>query len=613
MILRRLQVSRNPYSIRPLPSPNIITKPLPNPRLFTQNTQLLLVSSPSSRPQLPFLHHPSGLRPPQTFSRGQFQFQISRLLTTERKQYIKSQLRLASKYTIYAWSFICLFAVILFGVQNERLDRKYPSPPMWTWLSRMTYRNARGEESPSANATGLIDWASTGNYYRQVLRRLEDPSKDGSDLQPTLQDEGDIYVAGVGRTGLDISAKPEPWRRGYHTCLMGAARAAEHLDGWVRDKSRNIAFPSDVVIGPSNPRPKPVPPGAKSAPLEENCEQAFESPESYYMKILTTHGFSTQQRLEAALAYADWLDFKELPSSAEEMYDWGLDIATGSLPVGVDNVVDTKTGIINKSADYISSNVLLATTSLAIHHARNNNLSTALPIFLSVLRARRHLPPVPPTVSITTAPEPESEPSTFQTLLSFSTSFIVDPAYPDAPLTGDEIPYRCQTSICEEAGLMAYIGEILFASPSPKVSHNKPTSRSAILSSQLSQAHNQQEGLGWTRDSVDIAEATLASIDQHDPEARKRCSECLEVGMDNWSKMVGRMLKDELARELQPKEKEGGSWSWGSAAREKHEGRWEREAKLIEERAVRVKRLLAREEQRVNDARSGGRFGMLFG
>jgi hypothetical protein len=116
------------------------------------------------------------------------------------------------------------------------------------------------------------------------LKRLE--TVDGEGVEE--QGEGGILVAGVGKTGFDISNKPEPWRRGYHECLMGAARAAEHLDSWVRDKTRNVAFPANTVIGPSNPNARPIPPGAISAPREEDCEPAFDAPEVYYMRIITT-------------------------------------------------------------------------------------------------------------------------------------------------------------------------------------------------------------------------------------------------------------------------------------------------------------------------------------
>ena len=574
-------------------------KRLARPRLFTQNSQLLLVSGISPRPRLPFLHPASGNISPPSASRNPFQNQLSRLITTERKLYFKDQLWKGAKYSVYGWAGLLLLNMMAFGLQNEVLEQRFPSPAEWTMRSRVIYRIANKEEHSDSNGTGLTDWTSAGCSYGELLKRLEDPTLDGRDLQPVLQEEGDNHVAGLGRVGLDVSSKSEPWRRGYYACLVGAAKASENRDGWVCDITRNTVFPLEVVIGPSNPRPKPVPYGAASAPLEENCVAAFEPAETYYMKILTTHGFTTRQRLDAALAYADWLDFKGLSSTAEEMYDWGLDIAMGALPVGVNNVIDIKSGVIDQRAIYISSNILLATTSLAFHHARNNNLAAALPIYLSVLRARRQLP------ALSSQDEAGSnlrEGSSLAQVLSFFRSMIVTPPYPPAPPTGNEIPLRTPAAICEEAGVMAHIGEILFASssesPSAKASSNTLGGSLISSTSAAAQLKSQNSGLSWTRDAVDLAEATLISADKDDEETRGKCSECLAVGMENWSKMVAKLLKDGRQDKAEMQPKASGSWLWGKSPAFEDKGRWERESQAVDERLESVRRLLSREADR---------------
>ena len=593
MFSQKLLFPRLPSFSRPLRPPRPVIR-LVWPRPFTQNSQLLLVSSISPRPQLPFLHPAASIRCPPSTTRNQFQIQLSRLITTERKLYIKDVLWKAAKYNLYGWAGLLLLAIMAFGLQNEVRERRFPSPPEWTMASRILYRNANSKEYPDFN--GLTDWTSAGNWYRKLLNRLEDPSIDGRDLRLILQDEGDIYVAGLGRGGLDISSKSEPWRRGYYICLIGASKASENRDGWVLDTTRNIAFPPEVVIGPSNPRPKPVPYGAPFAPLEENCVPAFEPAETYYLKILTTQGFNARQRLDAALAYADWLDFKGLPSTAEEMYNWALDIAIGALPVGTNNVIDIKSGVIDQRATYISSNVLLATTSLAFHHARNNNLAAALPIFLSILRARRQLPALPLQKE---AVSQSHEGFSITQVLSFFRSMISTPPYPPAPPTGDEIPLRTLAATCEEAGVMAHIGEILFASSvtssSPKLSPN--AAREPLISSRsvADQLHSQQSGLSWTRDAVDLAEATLTLAGKDDEESREKCSECLAVGMDNWSTMVAKLLKDERQAKARKQPSASSSWLWGSSASTEDEGRWERESQVVDERLGNVRRLLSRE------------------
>ena len=603
MLFQKLPMPRLLSFNRPLRPPRSAT-PLPRHRLFTKNSQLLLVTGVSPRPQLPFLHPATNNRAPPSATRNQFQNQLFRLLTTERKLYLKDQIWKGAKYTVYGWAGLLLLSMMAFGLQNEVLERRFPSPPEWTMRSRMIYRIAKSEEHPDPNGTGLTNWTSAGDGYRQLLKRLEDPSRDGQDLRPNLQ-EGDIYISGLGRAGLDISSKSEPWRRGYYACLMGAAKASENRDGWVCDTTRKTAFPPEVVIGPSNPHPKPVPYGAASAPLEENCVPAFEPAETYYMKILTTHGFTTRQRLDAALAYADWLDFKGLSSTAEEMYDWGLDIAMAALPVGVNNVIDIQSGVIDQRATYISSNMLLATTSLALHHARNNNLAAALPIFLSVLRARRQLPALS---SQAEAGSDSREGSSIAQVLSFFRSMIVTPPYPPAPPTGDEIPLRTPAARCEEAGVMAHIGEILFASSlaasSAKTSSN--TLRGPPVSSQFATGclEGQQSGLSWTRDAVDLAEATLTSANKDDDEAQEKCAECLAVGMDNWSTMVAKLLKDERQAKAEKQPKASSSWLWDNSATVEDGGRWEHESQMVDERLENVRRLLSKEADRKD--RKGG-------
>ncbi|MCJ1400097.1 hypothetical protein MMC11_003300 [Xylographa trunciseda] len=621
---------------RPLRPFRVLHRPTPRP--FTQNSQLLLISFNSPRPQLPFLHSPSNTSAPRNIARNQFQLQLSRLLTTERKTYIKEQAWMAAKYTAYAWTAIALVATILFGIENERLERRFPSPREWTWVSRWLYRSTRGEELPQANGSGLVDWAKTGQDYRQILMRLEDTNSDGKGLRPLLGVDGDIYMVGVGKSGFDISSKSEPWRRGYYECLMGAARAAEHLDTWVRDKKRNVAFPPEVVIGPSNPYPKPVPYGAKTAPFEEDCEPAFESPEHYYMKILTTHGFTSRQRLDAALAYADWLEFKGLPSSAEDMYEWGLDIAMGALPLGVNNVVDTKTGIINQQATHITPNVLLATTSLARHHAQNQNLSTALPIFLSILRAQRSLVSSPSSCLISASPgSSDTEDSILSLIVSFARSLLIAPSYPDPPASGDLPATRNSTTTCEEAATMAHIGEILFASST--VPSSILSLSTTPLSSTKSATSAQSSGLAWTRESVALAEQTLHSLSTPIPgspstltpssarprtrfgsqkpshektTARQRCTECLLSSIQNWKLMVTQLQQQEAAKQGKQQTngstKKGWFWSEGSVD-EDEEGRWEREMEMVEARSKELDRLMKEGGWSADEEARGGALG----
>ena len=617
MLSSRLPLSRVLASSRPFRPPNL-TQKIPRLRLFTQNSQLLLLSPATPRPQLPYLHAPFFIRPPGSLIRSKFQHQLSRLLTTERQLYFKDQMWKAATYIVYSGTMIILLLISMWGFLQEREERLHPSPPTWTFWSRVYYRDAWSEVNMAMNGTGVVHWVASGLHFSKLLSRLEDAFTDGSNLHPILGEEGDEYVPGVGKTGFDVSSKPEPWRRGYHATIMGCARAAERSEGWVRDITRNKAFAPEAVIGPSNPRPKPLPLGGQNAPLEENCVPIFERPEVYYMKILTTQGFTTRQRLDAALACADYLDFKGLHSSAEEMYDWGLDIAMGAVPLGANNVADTKSGIISADAKHVSSNLLLATTSLAMHHARNTNLATALPIFLSILRARRQLPSVPASdQTVSEASAPENKSSTLGSLISSIVSIIKTPDYPPPPPTGDEIPARIPVEACEEAAVMAYIGEILFASaPVGSASNNLSRSSrglSTVLFGNNSRIQNQQSGLSWTRDAVELAETVLSSAPRDDLDTRTKCSECLEVGMGNWSTMVNKLLKEEREKNSSTKQEDGrsGNWFWqGNSTAAEQDGKWQQEASLVEDKMKSVSHLL-REEQSKREV-AGSTSGYFF-
>ncbi|CZS92936.1 uncharacterized protein RCO7_01258 [Rhynchosporium graminicola] len=522
--------------LRPLRPPN-------SPRLFTQNTLCC-----RSRPQLPFLSSPT--RKP-----------TARFLTTERKTWIKDEIWKAGKYTIVLWTGGVLVLMMAFGLQQEYLNHKFPSPDEWSWVTRKDWRSVRWAEDHEEDGVSLVDWARTGEGYRQLLRRLEDPNIDGGGLLDL--DDGAILVAGIGKTGYDISNKSEPWRRGYYELLMGAARCAEHLDGYVRDKTRNIAFPANVVLGPSNPNPRPVPPGSKSAPREEDCEPGFEPPEVYYMRILTTQGFTERQRIDAALAYAVWLDYKNTPESALEMHKWALDTAISKT---TRPEIDPNTGVITTDG-LPSANILRVATALGVHHAINSNLTLALPIFLSVLRARRALPDVPTTMRMTLTPDVE-ETSLLQKTRNTILSIIKPPQFPPPPEDGTLAPLKTSKEKCEEAGIMTYIGEILYAS---KVSKT-----------------NREDGLAWTREAVDLAEEELhkKGIDK---DGKKKCKQCLEVGLGNWMAMVGKMAKDE--KDAKANVQSGGWLGFGGEKRETI-GRWESEEQVVIERMRRAKDLL---------------------
>lgn len=395
------------------------------------------------------------------------------------------------------------------------------------------------------------------------------------------QVDGGFLVEGVGKTGYDISDKSEPWRRGYFQALMGLARAAENLEGWLTDWKLRISAPAEYVIGPSNPRPKPLPPGQKKVLHEEDCEPAAESPEVFYMKILTTKGFDTRQRLDAALAYADWLDYKGLTETARDMYNWAMDIAAAGLPFDAAKVVDTKTGVLKNGKEVPSENILRVSNALAVHYAKCGDLSTALSIFTSILKTRRGLPGPVNDAPRTTS---KAKGTPFDAAFDWIQNVLIPVKYPSPASSGNEPPVRTPESACEEAGLMTYIGEIIYASSS------------------------KDTGLAWTRDAVDLAESTLLEVnDTKDRETKERCAECLKVGLNNWKTMVQSQVAKSAKEEQESIEKAKTAWFSGERQvqeKTQERKRWEAEKMIVEDRTRRSRWLV---ESEVDYGSIGGR------
>ncbi|KAF2751866.1 hypothetical protein M011DRAFT_463367 [Sporormia fimetaria CBS 119925] len=499
----------------------------PVPRRFSNRPPRLLLASHRSlpRPQLPFLYA-SG----QTYTNGQ---QIVRLfsLNASQKKYIKETAKLTVKWTALIWVFTTLFSIASLGFLSERQERAFPSPHEWSLYTRFRFRRGKWWEVPENNEDqGFPNWARLYYEYQQALNRLEDPTKDGEGILE--QEDGDLVVPGVGKVGFDLTAKSGEWRQGYYEVLMGMARASERLEGWVSDKWKWNAWSPEFIESPSNPRPRATPPGMPTPPAKEDQIPITDPPEAFYMKILTSTGFTTHQRMTAALGYADWLAFKKLNESAEEMYRWALDIAISGLPTpDPSSAINRETAVFSANApkDVVTPNVVFAATNLATFYAATGKLQNALPIFISVLRARLSAEEAPPS-----PPEPPKDSSFLGTVLSL----LREPEYPPLPPTGDESLRRKEEDRCDEAALKNYIGEILFASAGASSSQR-------------------QQGLSWVRDGVSTAKIAQ-SFDSiaTDSSRKKRCELCEEVGLESWGKIMTYLAAE--AREKRDSAKAGG-------------------------------------------------------
>jgi len=470
---------------------------------------------------------------------------------------------MAVKWTGIGWVVLICGAIAYFGWQSEIIEREHPSPAEWKYFARTTWRGAWARMDPEFNQSGFVDWARVGTDLRHCLEIIEDSKSGGKGLKTVEESkggEGITIIPDVGRTGYDITEKSLEWRYGYFEVLMGCARAAEHLDDMVRDKTRKLVFPKDVVIGPSNPNPRPVPPNMAAAPLEENCDRPYAPPETFYTRILTSKGFSTKQKLDAALAYGNWLEFKHANEAADEVYKWAVDISSSAIP-SAELAVDRVSGILKDTANtQATANLIRASTALATHYAHAGNVTKALPIYLSVLRARRFAP-IDPN-SIADSKRKEVKEQDYGGVYNFMRTFLRSSHIRLDSFTGDEPLSRPENlyADCLEAELMLYIGEILFATATS----------------------NKAEGLGWTKQAVSIAQNGCMVVDNKNKKERTKCRECLDMGITNWSKMVARLA----AIEKDTEEREGATapgWkSWFSSSKKMPDTKWQDEAVAVE-------------------------------
>ena len=554
----------------------------PHVRPFTQKPSLLLLARPFPRPQLPFLH-PGHSLPVSLSQTSILTSSVTRYISTERKNRWKQQFWAQVRFHSYFWPILTLILVMYAGVRHVKLERRFPTPRDWGFSSRWAFRMAKYVENGEDDHTiagvkrGVTDWGRVGRYWEEVLRNTE------QSLDPLQSGNGN---------GRDVSAKSDQWKRGYVEALMGAATAAEHLDGYYRRKGNTRGwlnfgggavrlYPKDTILSPDNPRPKPLPwdrkYGREVAPNWNDVEPAYDSPDVFYTRILESEGLDNRQKMDAALAFADWLDFADGAAQSEsslfstqalEQHRLALDLACQGLPETVrDKVVDANTGIINKTYDdLVTENVLKATTSLGVHYAKHGQVKDALPVFLSVLRARKTLPPSPYGATGQQKKPAYEADGGIEEYLSIVKDLVVEGPYPPPPPSGNERPFHTLKEACEEVGLMTYIGEILFATS----------------------ASEREKGLSWTRDSVEAAEAVMWAMDEEKvDDGRDKCRQCLQTGLQNWRQMAQQMSRLAAQKEHDIENKSGPlglGWPKSSRLAKAHEEvmRWEGEKEAIE-------------------------------
>lgn len=516
----------------------------------------MVASRPTTRPQLPYLATPFRSKRPNT----------RRPISTETLDNVKYQLRLGLYWSVLGWTALTGLSVAYFILQQDWLDKQYPAPLEWPWIAKFRWRCARWDELTRGKGLDWIDWVTVGVQYRNVVYALERTGW-GPWVQPeiilSVSQDLDKSIPGLDETamraepdkvpddmwksriGYDVSQKSESWRSGYWESMMGMAKSAEMLVGYLtysRGPDADMkTYPGHRIRSEQNPYPTPIPPGLEHKlriPDEEDCSVAYESPDFHYLRILTTKGFSRKQRLDTGVAYAVWLDASNRPQLAEQMYRWSLDLACEGVPQAADKIVDRKTCTIQATAPFVTNSILQVVTALASHHARHENISSSLNMYLSILRAHRAAPEAPLARQYL-APGPDYSLTNIDSILRYIAAIPWPGKYLGQITTGDEPFERTQRSKCEEAAIMTYVGEILF-----------------------SRSGKRAEGLSWTRDAAAIAEQ--GHLDEKlDAPGREVCTQCFDTGLGNWKKMVGQLATEKAQRQQQGVAKAAG-WLWAS-------------------------------------------------
>lgn len=404
---------------------------------------------------------------------------------------------------------------------HELLERDFPSPHEWSFRSRIAWHCAHVMQDIEASPNGVIEWGTVANAFDKLLLRLENEQIDGQGLTSIGRREAEPLHSNLlldPAVAFDISSKPEPWRRGYFEALIGAARAAEKLDGLVMDMKSKKVWPVQYVVGPSNPKPKLLPPTREyEQPEENNCIRIAPLAGEYYKKILATRGLEEGQLIATELAYAEWLDYAGDHKSAEAHIRSALSRSLDATS-NPSLIINIGTSVIKPNAPMLTQNILNSASSLAVHLASTGQPASALPIFLSVVRAYRSVPIRKPTKLPTLPFNPSAD--LWSLISSYAKGITSLVNFPPPPPTGNEIMASRPGDIdCAEAAATTYAAEVLFAiAPS-----------------------RQETALTWTKEAVEAAHARSLAVDLEAQE-RFRCADCALVGLENWESMLIKMV-----------------------------------------------------------------------
>ncbi len=297
---------------------------------------------------------------------------------------------------------------------------------------------------------------------------------------------------------------------------MAYAKAAEYVDGWLLDKrGASCSLPASL-LGQTTHSPCPYLAGSASAPRQEDCDVAYTSPSVIYQQILGTKGFTPRQLLDANIAYASWLEYsRDLASAGNPSPERACHCGFGLIRPAI----RTQHLRLEESAGSPSENVLRALTEYATFRARTGRWNAALPILISILQARRSLPPPAPKAIELAKSNPLEDP--FSKLWRVLKRAVAPPDYPPPPDDGRSPPTFTTPKNGARRQRCTWISE--------RRRYTPPISTVAKRDS------------AWTRDAVDLAEEAATSLTRPGRTTRaghgRPGRECPATGLGNWASM----------------------------------------------------------------------------
>lgn len=407
---------------------------------------------------------------------------------------------------------------------HEFLERDFPSPNEWSYRSRIAWHSAHVLQDPLASPNGVAEWGAVAGALDKLLIRLEDENIDGYGLVAVSfsfpEEEAESLARLNLTTSYDISQKPEPWRRGYVEALLSAASTADKLEGMVKDRTTHRMWPKQYVVGASNDDPTLLPAEQETnQPKEENCVLIAPRAGRYYEKLLATEGLDDQQTITAQIAYGEWLDSVGLHKLAHSQLQSALDLALGAIP-NPSQITDKRTFVLKSGATALTQNILGTTTAMGVHFASSGQAVSALPIFLSLLRAYGSIPiqvqskqpslPFSPSIDL------------WGLIWSRVKQYAAVVRYPAPETTGNEpLVSRNGDVNCAEAAMKVYAAEVLFAT-SPSKRHT---------------------ALRWTKEAVNSSHQRSVDVNV-DSQEQVKCAKCAVIGLENWESMLFNMVSN---------------------------------------------------------------------